>query len=92
MKTVRVYVTQKDIKEGVQESPVSCPIALSLRREGCTKVDVGTNDVSFILKEERGRITYELPLRAKRFIKKFDQKGKGSVKPISFSLTPLLEG
>ena len=68
MKKIRIRVTQKDIDEGADCSPDFCPIALSLKRRGFGRVQVGTTGWF-----PTARVEYPLPSDAAYFITAFDE-------------------
>lgn len=76
--TLRIDVTEKDIRLGHVKDPWSCPIARGGRRAARKKCVVGTKDVTI------GHINVPLPKRAQRFIERFD--AGLAVKPFSFTV------
>lgn len=75
---IRVKVKQDHIDNGEMNDAVACPIALSLGEMGFGDVEVQATEVKF------GEFSTKLPLRARRFIGRFDA-GK-PVKPFAFIL------
>lgn len=75
----QIYVTQKDIDEGIKDDPQSCPISLACyRRFKSEKVNVYQTTI------EIDDQTIILPARAIEFIAFFDKKL--FVKPFRFSI------
>ena len=84
---MKIEVTQKDIDNGVQGECQSCPIALAFKRNSNIKrVYVNTKSID-VLHYGIGVKSYELPKKAKTFIKRFDRQEP--VKPFSFELENL---
>lgn len=85
--TIVVNVSESHIRRGVNHHSGNCPIALALRSMRYKAVEVW-NDGVFV---HRGKTMFyaDLPIRAQKFIKKFDD-GDKSVKPFSFRI-PLSE-
>ena len=77
-----IKVTKKHIKEGKCGSYRNCPIALALKSKGFTRVYVDGGDVR--AHNSAGFIDANLPIRAMKFIVKFDS-GR-PVKPFSFRI------
>lgn len=80
-----VSVTKRDIKAGVPEDTVECPIARGIRRlvKKSVKVDVmGDDGVDFEFKGKT--VNRKLPIKAKDFI--FDFDFDEAVEPFEFKL------
>lgn len=75
-KSTRVTVTWDDIKNGKRRNMFSCPVARSINRVTDGTIIVGDNYVTI------EKTCHQLPLKAQKFIKKFDAGMK--VKPFSF--------
>lgn len=89
-KKLKVTVTAADIRNGKKNSTCDCPIALAIRRQ--LKVERGEIEVSSSISLKPRKmpwwgaydfISYDLSLRADRFIRAFDEGEK--VKPFSFT-------
>lgn len=78
---ITVRVTRDDIRKGVKDNSVLCPIATALRRKGYERIKVHTYQAQI----GRGKVRYELPEEATRFIDNFDEGVP--VKPSVFTLT-----
>jgi hypothetical protein len=79
---IKIEVTQDDIDQGCRWSANHCPIARAVaQRFHSTQVGVNRTWIRV------GSITFKTPLRAVRFIKRFD--GKNLVKPFKFNITEL---
>jgi hypothetical protein len=80
---VNVTVTAADIEHASRNDPTACPIALAMRRVFRRPVSVGTTLASVIYPDRED--IYSLPLKAQRFIGKFD--AKRLIRPITFHAT-----
>lgn len=64
---MRIYVTQKDIREGIKSGIYACPVARAIQRKfPYSTVFVGPN---YIFIEEK---KYKVPSKVGTFIKNFD--------------------
>jgi hypothetical protein len=84
MKTIKIEVKRKHIKAGSRESGSSCPIALAVREQV-----VGSEPWIYpysaqLVTDKSIQRTIDLPVRARRFIERFDSCKP--VKPFSFQL------
>jgi hypothetical protein len=98
-KRIVVRIKQKHIKKGMRESSFACPIAQALKEQHRSyKIQVGdfskagffyTSACNLYGNTSSDPLTYKYKLSrsAKRFIGKFDLKGKKSVKPVTFIFT-----
>lgn len=79
-----VEVTLQDIADGEGREGVfdSCPVAISLMRLGCQKIDVDEDRILITYNEKR--YVYKTPRAANLFIGDFDCGRK--IKPIKFKL------
>lgn len=83
---MKITVTAEDIRDGVPNQPFKCAVALAGRR--ATKKVVSVDERSIYV----GGRGYDLPKRAKRFIKEFDFNIHGKLfKPFTFDLPIDLE-
>ena len=81
-----VRVTNKEIKKGKKKSSDSCPIALAIKKLYPTyKFSIGLDSCDFNSEFTRG--SYKPSRAAQRFMNRFDEKGRKSVKPFNFVLT-----
>lgn len=104
MTTIRIEVKKTNIREGIQDSWMHCPIALALGRypgfrglRGTRwKILVGAAQVHVLdwWTWDNKCDPMELPDEAVRFIKRFDANGRKFVEPFAFDLdvSPLLHG
>ena len=84
---MKIEVTQNDIDKGIQGECQLCPIARAIKRSSNFKrVYVNTKYIE-VLHYVTGVKTYELPKKAKTFVKRFDRQEP--VKPFSFELENL---
>lgn len=86
MKTkLEINVTEGDIKRGIKENTLTCPIARATNRAFKYKegVAVGVWTLSLYLSKNKP-ILVNLPIKAQRFIIRFDDGKK--VKPFKFIL------
>ena len=87
MKSLKIKVTEEDIKNGNRRDNESCAIAQAIKRTipDATQFSVG-RDTVYIHDSATGKYRwYITSIRAKRFINKFDS-GK-TVKPSNFILS-----
>ena len=78
-KRIKVQVKQKHITKGIAGDGDSCPIAYALKDMGYKGLHVEGDQII-------GSADYApLPLKAQRFIRKFDDGEK--VKPFNFTIT-----
>lgn len=87
--TIRVEVTEEDIREGERDNCRSCPIALALQRAlppDVELVTVGRYYARWAFDESKFALWFAatLPLQAKRFIALFDDGM--AVEPFAFEL------
>jgi hypothetical protein len=90
MKTIKIVVTEQDIKEGHRGAPDCCPIALAARRHpefinasvNTTNIYDGKYDSRKPTKE--GYLSCRLPDKAIEFIEAFDDNF--IVQPIEFDV------
>lgn len=80
MRTLRVSVTAKDIREGNRQSCSRCPVALAVRRH-MHGVRVTSE---FLFTDGHDHPTAELPTAAKVFVHKFDTGSR--VEPFRFRI------
>lgn len=80
-----IQVTQKHINKGKRKAFNSCPVALAIKDTGYSYVDVDQIAIEFgeSLLNCSGMIP---PRSVKRFVNKFDEKGRKHVKPFNFFL------
>jgi hypothetical protein len=79
-KALRVNVTRRDIRQGLEANPSKCPVALAIcRHKGLGRVAVGTSIVRIASRY------YDLPKKAAKFIRSFDDDKR--VKPVRFQIT-----
>jgi len=77
-----IHVKRKHIRAGHKCQPRSCPIALAIEEQwGCDMIYVDENQIS--IDNYNG---YHIPRSVVRFIRKFDKKGKVTVRPFNFKL------
>ena len=70
---MRVEVTQEDLDNGWRDSKTRCPVALALRRKkGAMLVEV--DGLKALIFRDDKVVDYDLPGRARRFVKQFDRK------------------
>lgn len=79
---VKINVTQEHIDSGTDGNACHCPVALAIkdalgREDGVYVFYYGANV---------GADNYHLPMMVTKFIKDFDNEGRGSVSPFSFTL------
>lgn len=80
-----IQVTQKHINKGKKQAYDRCPVALAVKDAGYSYAEVDQVTIEF---------GYELwnyssmvpPRSVKRFVRKFDEKGRKHVKPFNFFL------
>lgn len=82
MKTLKIKVTNNEIKNGKWAHPCLCPIALAIKNTlGIDNANVTHSEIVFY---RYGTKSYKTPIKVKRFIHMFDMGKK--VKPMSFNL------
>jgi hypothetical protein len=83
---LRVEVTHDDIARGEREKPCECPVALALKRAGCTGVEVWEGEVLGWF--EGIHFQVPPPDAVDRFVEAFDNGGVSvpSVAPFTFDL------
>lgn len=86
MKTIKITVTEADIRKGKPKRCRACPIYLAARRAGLKRFIVGLSRLAIWNPKPCSTLDTlsELPAKAIRFIARFDA-GK-PVKPFSFNL------
>lgn len=82
LETRRIEVTAEDIAHGRRNSPYSCPIARAASRV-LVGPDVVVDGIYIEFGEDQ---LVELPVKAKWFAAKFDEKGRAAVKPFGFTV------
>jgi hypothetical protein len=85
---MRIEVTQSDIHNGLQHTGWKCPIALAIRRAGCSTITVGAD--SLLVMQDTGNVASRIPLSktVSRWIENFDSGAK--CEPFAFDV-PLEE-
>ena len=84
---MKIEVTLKDIKNGVQGKCTLCPIALAFKRStNFERVYVNCTSIG-VLQYGKGLKIYKLPKKAQTFVNRFDRQEP--VKPFSFELENL---
>lgn len=79
---LEIDVTPDDISKGRAGEYNACPIALALKRQGCSELRVEEGGISFKLNELNYK--FETPIKAQVFIDDFDNHK--TVKPFKFIL------
>ncbi len=90
-KTIKISVEAKDIENGKRRNGESCPIALAIGRQLKNKnyfLSISSSGSSYLYSHNPFLTVtlFGLPDKAEKFIRKFDKKGRKTVKPISFEL------
>lgn len=78
---MKIKITQEDINNGIKHDGHYCPLALAVKRV-LLKEDVFVSPSAVITNKH----IFALPIIAKIFIEKFDEKGKNIVFPFEFEL------
>jgi hypothetical protein len=81
---LEICVTAEDIAQGKQYVSHSCPVALSLKRQGYCGINVWVDRLSFLDPNNDTFYHYSNPFDLADFIKNFDRKR--DVQPASFYL------
>jgi hypothetical protein len=91
MKTVKISVTEQDIKEGSRGDCRFCPVALAIGRviKYGKRISVEYRHLNIIDKSNipvRYKTCFILPLKVTEFVEKFDLSFTIGLKPFEFDL------
>jgi molybdate-binding protein len=82
---MKIYVTQRDIDEGIRFNPFGCPVAKAISRQlNCQATICPTH--AQIMNRTVTLKFLKLPKEAQDFIINYDAFGKNNVKPFSFEI------
>jgi hypothetical protein len=85
MKTIHVWVTLKDIAQGVPLSHTECPIAIAIRRAGALWAQVYGEEIFWQMPNEAGEHSADTSPTMREFMDAFDNHRPGVI-PFPFNL------
>ena len=88
-KTLKLQVTEDDIRLGKRGDPCNCPVARALKRQ--TRLPVHVDAAGAVRLGKAGPLLYSPSVRTERFVDAFDVFGRDSVKPLTLSLKPMAQ-